>query len=106
MRKPLPISIFAPSVLLAAALTACATYRGCGAAECTADQRINSEVEHLLDGYPALMGEIPIAVQTKNRIVYLNGLVATDLQRDTAETVALRAPGVAMVINGVAVTEK
>jgi len=33
-------------------------------------------------------------------------LVATDLQCDIAESVALRAPGVAIVVNETATTEK
>ena len=106
MPMPLSLPILALSVFLTAALSGCATYRGCGAGECTRDQKINSEVERLLDGYPALVGMIPITVQTKDRVVYLNGLVATDLQRDTAESAALKATGIAMVVNGIAVTEK
>jgi osmotically-inducible protein OsmY len=106
MSRAVPLSILAPSVFFAAALSGCATYQGCGSGECKGDQKINSDVERLLDSYPALVGEIPITVQTKARIVYLNGVVATDLQRDTAEFVALEATGVAMVVNGIAVTEK
>ena len=106
MSRPLALSILAPSVFLAATLSGCATYRGCGPNTCTGDQKINSEIERRLDRYPALVGEIPITVQTRNRIVYLTGMVATDLQRDTAESVALEAPNVAMVVNGIAVTEK
>jgi osmotically-inducible protein OsmY len=106
MSRPLPLSILAHSVLLSAALSGCATYRGCGEGECTGDQKINSKVEGLLNRYPDLVATIPISVQTKDRIVYLNGLVATDLQRDTAEYVAQEVPGVAMVVNGIAVTEK
>jgi osmotically-inducible protein OsmY len=106
MSRPLSLPILALSAFLTAALSGCATYRGCGAGECTGDQKINSEVERLLDGYPALLGSIPITVQTKDRVVYLNGLVATDLQRDMAESVALEATRVAMVVNDIAVTER
>jgi osmotically-inducible protein OsmY len=106
MSRPLPLSILVPPVFLTAALSGCATHRVCGAGECTGDEKINYEVERLLDRYPELAGTIPISVQTRDRIVYLNGLVATDLQRDTAESVALEATSVAMVVNGIAVTEK
>ena len=106
MSSPLSTSISATLVLLAAALSGCATYRGCGTAPCTGDRQINSEVERLLGEYPSLAGPVPISVQTRNGVVYLNGLVATDLQRDTAESVSLKATGVAMVVNGIAVTEK
>jgi osmotically-inducible protein OsmY len=106
MSRPLPLSILAFSVFLTATLSGCATYQGCGAGQCTGDQKMNSEVERLLDGYPALLATIPITVQTKDRVVYLNGLVATDLQRETAESVALKATGVAMIVNDIAVTER
>jgi osmotically-inducible protein OsmY len=106
MYRPLSLPILALSVFLTAALSGCATYRGCGAGECTGDQKINSEVERLLDSYPALLATIPITVQTKDRVVYLNGLVATDLQRETAGSVALQATSVAMVVNDIAVTER
>ena len=106
MSSLLPVSILARSIFLTAAVSGCATYQGCGAGECKGDQKINSEVERLLDKHPELVGSIPITVQTKDRIVYLNGLVATDLQRDTAESVSLEVTGVAMVVNGIAVTEK
>jgi osmotically-inducible protein OsmY len=102
----LPLTILAPSVFLTAALSGCATYQGCGAGACTGDQKINSEVDRLLDKYPDLVGEIPITVQSKGGVVYLHGVVATDLQRDEAESVAREAAGVTMVVNGIAVTEK
>jgi len=106
MSRPLPLSILVPSVFLSTAFSGCATYRGCSAGECTSDQQLNSEVARQLDRYPELVGTIPITVQTKGGIVYFNGMVATDLQRDTAESVALKAAGIAMVVNGIAVTEK
>jgi osmotically-inducible protein OsmY len=107
MSRPLTAQIIlAPSVILMVALSGCATYRGCTTPTCTGDQKITSEIERLLDEYPALAGPIPITVQTKDGIVYLNGQVATDLERYTAESVSLQATGVAMVVNGIAVTEK
>jgi len=106
MFRSLPVSISVPSALLTVALSGCATYRDCGTPACTGDQKITSEVERRLDEYPALAGAIPITVQTKDGIVYLNGQVATDLERYTAESVSLKATGVAMVVNGIAVTEK
>jgi len=106
MFSPRCLSISALSVLFAAALSGCATYRGCSTTVCTGDQKINSEVQGLLSDYPSLVYSIPISVQTKNHVVYLNGQVATDLQRETAEDVALKATGVAMVVNDIAVTER
>jgi osmotically-inducible protein OsmY len=43
-------------------------------------------------------------VQTREGVVYLTGQVATDLQRQSAETVAGQVPGVARVVNSIALT--
>jgi osmotically-inducible protein OsmY len=40
-------------------------------------------------------------VQTLNHVVYLTGLVDTDLERQMAESVALEAKGVAKVVNSI-----
>jgi osmotically-inducible protein OsmY len=40
-----------------------------------------------------------IHVQTINGVVYLNGLVNSDLERQTAETLVLRIPSVKDVVN-------
>ena len=88
------------------ALSGCASFRGCGTANCQADQKITSDVEHRVERTPALMGSTPITVQTNDGVVYLNGVVATDLERYMAEDIARQAPNVARVVNDVAVQEK
>jgi osmotically-inducible protein OsmY len=40
-------------------------------------------------------------VQTLDHVVYLSGVVDTDLERQMAESVAREAPGVAKVINSI-----
>jgi osmotically-inducible protein OsmY len=45
-----------------------------------------------------------VYVQTLDGVVYLTGQVATDLQRDTAESAAHEATGVGRVINTIALT--
>ena len=62
----------------------CAVYRKCGLEGCPGDARITAEV------------------QTLEKVVYLTGVVSTDLQREAAEAVALRAPGVKRVVNSIA----
>jgi osmotically-inducible protein OsmY len=106
MSKYLAFSLVTGTTLLMGALSGCAAYRGCGDVDCQGDRKITSDVEHLLDRYPALVGSIPITVQTDNGVVYLNGLVETDLERYLAENVAGRAPNVAMIVNGIAVQER
>jgi osmotically-inducible protein OsmY len=99
-------STLALAGILVAALAGCAVNPKCGSAGCQGDAKITADVQALFDMYPVLEPPNLLTVQTADRIVYLNGLVATDLQRDIAETVALRAPGVAMVVNGISVTER
>jgi osmotically-inducible protein OsmY len=94
------------AVILTGVLPGCATNPKCGSDGCQGDAQITAAVQALFDTYPVLEPPNLLTVQTADRIVFLNGLVATDLQRDMAETVALRAPGVAMVVNGIAVTER
>jgi len=43
-------------------------------------------------------------VQTLDGVVYLTGQVATDLQRDSAESATHEATGVSRVINTIALT--
>jgi osmotically-inducible protein OsmY len=94
------------AVILAGVLPGCATNQKCGSDGCKGDAKITAEVQALFDTYPVLQPPNLLTVQTSDRIVFLNGLVATDLQRDMAETVAYRVPGIAMVVNGIAVTER
>lgn len=105
MRRYMAFSAVAGAAL-SVALSGCASLRGCGAADCGSDRRITADVEQLIDRTPALMGSVPITVQTNNGVVYLNGLVETDLERYMAENTAREAPNIAMVINDVAVQEK
>jgi len=99
-------STLALAGILVGALAGCATTPKCGSDGCQGDAKITADVQALFDMYPVLEPPNLLTVRTADRIVFLNGLVATDLQRDIAETVALRAPGVAMVVNGIAVTER
>src|ERR1700744_2052223 len=105
MRKYIACSTTAGSALLIA-LSGCASFRGCGATDCQSDRKITSDVEHRIDRNPALMGSVPITVQTDHGVVYLNGEVETDLERYMAENLAKQVPNVAMVVNDVAVQEK
>jgi osmotically-inducible protein OsmY len=92
--------------ILTGVLPGCATNPKCVSTGCQGDAKITAAVQALFDMYPVLEPPNLLTVQTADRVVFLNGLVATDLQRDMAESVALRAPGVAMVVNGIAVTER
>lgn len=88
-----------------AALTACAgydAYRKCGWHGCAGDAQITREVQSLLREHPALGPPNQLYVQTSDQVVFLSGQVATDYQREEAESVARTAPEVRQVINSVA----
>jgi osmotically-inducible protein OsmY len=43
-------------------------------------------------------------VQTRDQVVYLNGLVDVGLEKGVAESVAFQTPGVAKVVDSIAVS--
>ena len=92
------------AIVWLAVLLGCAvykTYEKCGFAGCPDDQRITRDVQALLNQHPALEPPNLIAVQTLDHVVYLNGLVDTDLERQLVESVAARAKGVTRVVNSI-----
>jgi osmotically-inducible protein OsmY len=102
MLRHVQIATLIPAAVLAGALPGCATNQACRSDACQGDAEITAEVQALFNMTPVLEPPNLLTVQTSDRVVFLNGLVANDLERETAETVALRAPGVAMVVNGIA----
>jgi osmotically-inducible protein OsmY len=93
-------------ILLCGDLSGCAdyaAYRKCGGG-CPGDAQLGSEVSALLAQHPALAAPNHIYVQTLDRVVYLTGEVSTDLQRETAESVARAAPGVRRVVDNISIT--
>lgn len=88
-------------LVLAGALSACAAYKKCGLGGCPGDAEITAHVEALLNQHPALASPNQIKVQTLDHVVYLGGLVDTDLQRQMAESLARQAPGITTVVNSI-----
>ena len=76
----------------------------CTSEECKNDAKITADVKASLKQHREIGGDNPVYVQTRGGVVYLTGQVATDLQRETAETVASQVPGVVRVINSIALT--
>ena len=97
---------FAAGLILMGVLTGCTTYRKCGFEGCPGDAKVTAEVSALLNQHPELEGANSLYVQTLDREVYLNGLVDTPFQRQTAESIALKTPGVAGVANMIAVSNE
>ena len=92
------------ALVLTAALAGCAAYKKCGFGGCPGDAKITAEVQALFDEHPALEPPNLLHVQTLDRVVYLTGLVDTDLERQMAESVALQAAGVAKVVNSIGIS--
>jgi osmotically-inducible protein OsmY len=61
-------------------------------------------VRSLLEQHPAFDPPNHVYAQTADGVVFLSGRIATDLQRETAETVAREASGVRKVVNSIALT--
>lgn len=105
MKRALTFCGLALAVLLLAPLPGCTAYRAyekCGWHGCAADAQITAEVQGLLKEHPALGPPNQLYVHTSDRVVFLSGQVATDMQRATAEAIAREASGVRQVIDSIA----
>jgi osmotically-inducible protein OsmY len=87
--------------LLLGMLSGCAAYNKCGVGGCPGDAEITAAVQAEFAKHAELQPPNTINVQTINHVVYLYGLVATDLQRQTAESIAMQVPNVAKVVNSI-----
>src|SRR5260370_29812774 len=101
MRRPNRLFASAITLILAGVLSGCAAYKKCGFGGCPGDAEITAEVRALFDQHPILKPPNLLEVQTLDHVVYLNGLVDTDMQRQMAESVAREAKGVAKVVNSI-----
>jgi osmotically-inducible protein OsmY len=104
MRRPIRPYALAFTLLLAGALPGCAAYKKCGFGGCPGDAEITAEVRALFGQHPILEPPNLIEVQSLDHVVYLNGLVDTDAQRQTAESLAREVKGVAKVVNSIGLT--
>ena len=101
MRRPKRLPALALILGLTAALPGCAAYTKCGFGGCPGDAQITSQVRSLLGQHPALEPPNLLEVHTLDRVVYLSGVVDTDLERQMAESVAREAKGVKKVVNSI-----
>jgi osmotically-inducible protein OsmY len=105
MRQFKPLLATTLACLLANSLGGCALYRiyeKCGLAGCPGDAQITAQVRIRLQQHPVLAAPNQVYVQTLDGVVYLSGQVATDLQRDTAESAAREAVGAQRVVDSIA----
>ena len=89
------------AALTVAALPGCALFPR--SANPSVDRAITADVETRFGQNAVLQAPNQLDVQTINRVVYLNGLVATGLQRWDAESVAAQVQGVDKVVNSIGV---
>ena len=100
MSKPRTVHLMTLGLVIAGALSGCATFEKCGFKGCPGDAQITAEVKALFDKHPELGTSID--VQTLDHVVYLYGLVDSPLGSEIAESVALEAPGVTRVVSSIA----
>ncbi len=96
----------AGALIVVGILSGCATYRTCGFGGCPGDATITANVQALFAQHPTLEAPNLIDVQTLDHVVYLYGLVDTEMERQLAESLALETPGVARVVNSVSLANK
>lgn len=91
-------------LILSGPLAGCAALEKCGFRGCPGDAAITADVRGLFEQHAALQPPNLLRVQTSNGVVYLYGLVDTDLERQIAESVAHEAPGVKTVVNSIGIS--
>jgi osmotically-inducible protein OsmY len=89
------------ALILTGVLPGCAAYTKCGYSGCPGDAKITADVRALFDQHPELEPPNLINVQTLDHVVYLSGLVDTDLESQMAESLAHQAAGVTKVVNSI-----
>jgi osmotically-inducible protein OsmY len=107
MTKPrrLPARTFALSLaltlvgLMASGLPGCASFGKCDPENCANDAKITADVRAMVKEHRELGAPAAFHVQTINGIVYLNGLVDTDMERRSFESLVMQVPNVKDVVN-------
>ena len=88
------------------AVSGCAvydTYEKCGFRGCPGDAKITADVRSRLSQCRFLEA-YAIRVQTLNHVVFLEGVVTSGLEIDTAGSIAREVPDVARVVNSIVVS--
>jgi len=89
--------------LLAAALSGCVGFGKCDPATCTGDKKITADVYAMIKEHREFGAPGSIRVQTFGGVVYLNGLVETDFERRSAESLVMQVANVKDVVNSLEV---
>jgi hyperosmotically inducible periplasmic protein len=83
-------------------LSGCETFGKCTGAACAADAAITRNVTARFANYPALAAD-SVRIQTLHQVVYLTGMVDTDVERLLAVSLAAEVEGVKRVVDSVSV---
>jgi osmotically-inducible protein OsmY len=100
--RGLLLAIVSSTLFLFSTLGGCANFKKCGLAGCAADNAITADVTAQFARYPSLTAN-SVRIQTLDQVVYLTGLVDTDVERLLAVSVAGDVPGVARVVDSISV---
>jgi osmotically-inducible protein OsmY len=93
-----PISVLALSLILAVGLNACADFK-CSPQYCASDAKITADVRAVFAQHAELGAPAELHVQTINGVVYLNGQVNSDFERQSAEALVRQVANVVDVVN-------
>ena len=102
MREPKRLFSLTLSLLMAGILPGCSVFPKCSPENCAVDAQIKQDVDAVFAEHTELGPPGTIRVQSINKVVYLHGLVNSDLERQNAEALALRVPNVKDVVNSIA----
>src|SRR5450432_2156839 len=86
-------------MIFAVTLSGCAVFKGCSPENCATDAKTTADVGDMLGRHAEFGPPGTIHVQTINGVVYLNGLVNTDMERQSAEALVIKIPNVKDVVN-------
>ena len=102
MHQPKRLFSLTCCLLMAGILPGCSLFPKCSPENCAVDAQIKQDVDAVFTEHTELGPPGTIRVQSINKVVYLNGLVNSDLERQNAEALALRVPNVKEVVNSIA----
>jgi osmotically-inducible protein OsmY len=98
MKTRLLLVLFVSSLVL----SGCAAFGKCSGESCAADAALTENVTVRFAPYPALAAD-SIRVQTLHQVVYLTGVVDTDVERLLAVSLAGEVDGVTRVVDSISV---
>lgn len=103
MTKPTRLYALTLTWLLAAGLSGCVGFGKCDPENCTNDAKITADVRAMIKEHRELGAPAAFQIQTINGIVYLHGIVETDMERRSFESLVMQLANVKDVVNSVEV---